>query len=46
MRGPGHCKLLDRDRGPALVLTEDVEEEAAGKLEALEEGREERRGQG
>lgn len=45
MRGPGHCKLLDRDRGLALVLTEGDEEEA-GKLETLEEGREERRGQG
>ena len=44
MRGPGHYKLLDRDRGLALALTEDVEE--AGKLGALEEGREEDRGQG
>ena len=46
MRGPGHCKLLDRDRGLALALTEDVEEEEAGKLGTLEEGREEDRGQG
>ena len=45
MRGPGHYKLLDRDRDPALDLTE-VEEEEAGKLGALEEGREEDRGQG
>ena len=44
-RGLGHYKLLDRDRDPALVLAEDVEEEA-GKLGALEEGREEDRGQG
>ena len=44
-RGQGHYKLLDRDRGPALVLTEGEEEEA-GKLGALEEGRGEDRGQG
>ena len=45
MRGPGHCKLLDRDRGLALDLTVGEKEEA-GKLGALEEGREEDRGQG
>ena len=44
MRGPGHYKLLDRDRGPALALTEGEEE--AGRLGALEEGTGEDRGQG
>ena len=39
MRGPGHCRLQDRDTDPAL-------EEEAAKLEALEEGKEEDRGQG
>ena len=41
MRGQGHCRLLDRDRDPALE-----EEEEAAKLEALEEDKEEDRGQG
>ena len=41
MRGPGHCRLLDRDRDPALE-----EGEEAAKLEALEEDKEEDRGQG
>ena len=41
MRDQGHCRLQDRDRGPALE-----EEEEAAKLEALEEGKEEDLGQG
>ena len=40
MRGPGHCRLQDRDTDQAL------EEEEAAELEALEEGKEEDRGQG
>ena len=41
MRDQGHCILQDRDKDPALE-----EEEEAAELEALEEGKEEDRGQG